>query len=737
MKLSLLSTLLISLLITGCGIERNNEEFIELDLDFAEKTSKPIEEKQPKPEVSDEEGQPVGSSTDRPPSQDENESQTPPDSNSGPTPEIVADTDDAPEESNNENPEINEDANQTPPESVPLPTPEPVVDTDEAPEESSEEDEEETHSIDGNIDHAPEESEPTPTPEPVVDTDEAPEESNNENPEINEDANQTPPESVPLPTPEPVVDTDEAPEESSEEDEEETHSIDGNIDHAPEESEPTPTPEPVVDTDEAPEESSEEDVEEIPSIDGNIDHVQEESEPTPTPEPVVDTDEAPEESSEEDEEETPSIDGNIAPIPDEGPAIEDGTEPIPSPSYSATELAINPNYTNPRCNDILEINGDTLCAGSVTDSPFGVSVILNLTKLNSNWEYRIDHGAFKKLIKISDELILAYREQMDFHRPNKSIGSLYLINPTTGELISQFETMESGEVCLDLKVHNQKIYCAGTTSELLDRPQVKVFDLSLNHIVNSNIQEFNFSSSNISNMRCEQILKIYDGSVTCLGTFTTNTGERDLARMTFVTPIQTVDSENSFTRAYGSFQISSVVSDLIQTTPELQEWCGEGLHSSCLDYLHDTVIKSPLSLSSHGELRITLTRPSLSLYNEFKNVVIFIQRETRLSSTYFISSYKPMIIGEDNEYLEIQESNEQNLLVTKSVLTTPSFIKIERIEEHTGVLTTINSESYLTEELDTRFPVNVIMGEDFIRVFGNQTTGQFSPPLRLISAPVE
>ena len=480
------------------------------------------------------------------------------------------------------------------------------------------------------------------------------------------------------------------------------------------------------------EESNEEDGQEVPEIVGNIDHVPEESEPTPNPE-IVDSEEAPE----EDEEETHPIIGNIDHIPDEGPSLEDGTEPVPTPVYSSTELNINPDYTNPRCNDILEINGDTLCAGSVTDSPFGASVILNLTKLNSDWEYKVTHGAFKKLIKISDELILAYRERMDFHRPSKSIGGLYLINPNTGELVSQFEAMGSGEICLDLKVHDQKIYCAGTTSELLDRPQVKVFDLSLNHITSSRIQEFNFSSSNVANMRCEQILKIYDGSVTCLGTFTTSTGERDLARMTFVTPGQVVYTENSFSRGYGSFQTSTVISDLIQDNLELLEWCGEDRYSSCLDYLHDTVIKSPLSLSSHGELKLTLIRPSLSLYNEFKNVVIFIQRETIFSSPYFISSYKPMIIGGDNEYLEIQESNEQNLLVTKSVLTTPSSIKIERIEEHTGILSSINSENYLAEEIDTRFPINVIMGDEFVRVFGNQKASQTSPPLILISAPVE
>ena len=131
--------------------------------------------------------------------------------------------------------------------------------------------------------------------------------------------------------------------------------------------------------------------------------------------------------------------GNIDHIPDEGPSLEDGTEPVPTPAYSSTELTINPDYTNPRCNDILEINGDTLCAGSVTDSPFGASVILNLSKLNSDWEYKVTHGAFKKLIKISDELILAYRERMDFHRPSKSIGKLYLINPNTENLLANLK----------------------------------------------------------------------------------------------------------------------------------------------------------------------------------------------------------------------------------------------------------------------------------------------------------
>ena len=58
MKSNLLLTLLISLLITGCGIKRNNQEFIELDLDFAEKASSPTEKEQPDQTVLDEEEDP-------------------------------------------------------------------------------------------------------------------------------------------------------------------------------------------------------------------------------------------------------------------------------------------------------------------------------------------------------------------------------------------------------------------------------------------------------------------------------------------------------------------------------------------------------------------------------------------------------------------------------------------------------------------------------------------------------
>ena len=124
MKSSLLTSLFISLLITGCGIERNNQEFVELDLDFAEKAPNPTKEKQPEPVVSDEEeDQPVGWSTNRPPSEEE--------SNTEPTPEIVVGTDNPPEESNDEVPELGGNTNQTPPESEPTPIPEIVGNTDQ------------------------------------------------------------------------------------------------------------------------------------------------------------------------------------------------------------------------------------------------------------------------------------------------------------------------------------------------------------------------------------------------------------------------------------------------------------------------------------------------------------------------------------------------------------------------------------------------------------------------------